>query len=187
MLDGRNRLAAKLAGVEPKVREFTGTAAAALRLVWSLNFKRRHLTPSQAAVCGLEFEALIAEYTAEAEVQKLAGQRAGGKKAGRGRPIALPSREGKAIPPPKVKGFWQATKAENWTATKLAKQVGVSRATVERAQAPKKASPEKLAEVKAGKKSLSQAGREVKKATMKVVAQLPTGKFLMFYADPPWS
>jgi hypothetical protein len=122
----------------------------------------------------VEFEALLAEFTSESAAQKLAGQRAGGKKAGRGRPIALPPRGGKPMRAPT-------------TATKLAQQVGVSTKTVERALALKKAAPEKFAEVKAGEKSLSQAMREVKKATMKAVAKLPTGKFRVFYADPPWS
>lgn len=48
ILDGRNRAAAcALAGVEPRCTVFSGTEAEALKLVVSLNLKRRHLTESQ--------------------------------------------------------------------------------------------------------------------------------------------
>jgi N6-adenosine-specific RNA methylase IME4 len=177
VLDGRNRLAAcKLAGVEPKWRVFDGTPDAALRLVWSLNFKRRHLTPSQAGACVVEFEALLAPYTVAAQAVQKTGKGTDGS-GGRGKKT-LASIDAKVS---------NKQKTASKTAAKLAKQVGVSAATVERALALKKAAPEKFAEVKAGKKSLAQATREVKKATMKAVAKLPTGKFRVFYADPPWS
>jgi hypothetical protein len=126
----------------------------------------------QSAVCGLEFEELIAEFTAEAKAIQKTGKGADGS-GGRGK---------KTLAPHDAK-----VSSAKKTASKLAKLVGTSTKTVERAQALKKASPEKLAEVKAGTKSLSQAGREVTKAAMKAVAKLPTGKFRVFYADPPWS
>jgi len=51
ILDGRNRYtAAKSAGVEVETREFVGTALEAIEFVWSLNYTRRHLDSSQAAV-----------------------------------------------------------------------------------------------------------------------------------------
>jgi serine/threonine-protein kinase len=79
VLDGRNRLAAcKLAGVEPKFKEFKGAPEEAIRLVWSLNFKRRHLTPSQAGACVVEFEDLLAKFTAQAKAVQKTGKGADG-------------------------------------------------------------------------------------------------------------
>lgn len=174
VLDGRNRLAAcELAKVEPKVREFKGTSEAALRFVWSMNLKRRHLTPSQAAACVVEFEALLAEFAAEGQAVQKTGKGVGGS-GGRGKKT-LASGEAKV------------SKHAGKTASKVAQQVGVSRAQVERALALKKADPEKLAEVKAGKKSLSQATREVKKAQMQAASALPTAKYRVVYVDPPWN
>ena len=113
-----------------------------------MNLKRRHLTASQTAACVVEFEALLAGFaTAAKAVQRAQGER--GKEGGRGR---------KPLPPRGGKGSRHRT-----TASRVARLSGVSARQVERALALKKVSPEKLAEVKAGKKSLSQATREVKK------------------------
>lgn len=87
----------------------------------------------------VEFEDLLATFTVQAKAvqHEQAGR---GKEGGRGKKKPLASGEAKGL-------------SANKTAAKLARQVGVSRATVERARALQKAAPEKLAEVKAGKKS----------------------------------
>ena len=55
ILDGRNRSAAcRIAGVEPEIKEFRGTAEEAFRHVWSLNFHRRHMTQSQKGACAAD-------------------------------------------------------------------------------------------------------------------------------------
>lgn len=174
VLDGRNRLAAcKLAGVEPKVKEFKGAPEEAVRLIWSLNFKRRHLTPSQAGACVVEFEDLLATVTAQAKAVQHA-QAGRGKEGGRGKKKPLASQDAKGLRAPK-------------TAEKLARQVGVSQATVERARALQKSSPEKLKEVKAGTITLSQATRELKQVVSREHSDLPEAKYRVLYADPPWA
>ena len=91
VLDGRNRwLACQRLGIKPATREFQGDALAALAYVWSANFHRRHLTPSQAAVAQAKREKLCQQYAAQvAEAKAEARQRqkeAGkhGKQGGRG-------------------------------------------------------------------------------------------------------
>jgi hypothetical protein len=55
VLDGRNRLAAcKLAKVEPRYEEFTGTDDEALAFVLSANLHRRHLTTAQKAALAVK-------------------------------------------------------------------------------------------------------------------------------------
>lgn len=57
ILDGRNRyLACKKAGVKPLTRVFKGTDADALAFVWSVNDRRRHLTPSQRAMAASRYK-----------------------------------------------------------------------------------------------------------------------------------
>ena len=63
VLDGRHRLkACAEAGVEPGFVDFAGTAAEAIRFVWSENFGRRHLTSSQKAMCAVDRELLEESY-----------------------------------------------------------------------------------------------------------------------------
>lgn len=51
VLDGRNRMCAcKLKGIDPLTRVVTGIADPA-EYVYSLNYHRRHMTPSQASMC----------------------------------------------------------------------------------------------------------------------------------------
>lgn len=82
ILDGRNRWrACKKIGVEPKTRdvdlkEIGGSPTA---YVISLNLKRRHLSPTQAATVAVDAEGQFAEEAKERQVE-------GGKSAGRGRP-----------------------------------------------------------------------------------------------------
>jgi N6-adenosine-specific RNA methylase IME4 len=69
LLDGRNRWkACELAGVEPKVRDWSGESPTAF--VISVNVKRRHLTPGQLAVVAVEALPLFEE-----EAKKRQGKR----------------------------------------------------------------------------------------------------------------
>ena len=79
------------------------------------------------------------------------------------------------------------------TATALANQHGVSRATVirdgKRAEAIEKLSetqPEQAQAVRDGLKRFNEVRREIKRAEVKEVAKLPDAKFRVIYADPPW-
>jgi DNA modification methylase/ParB-like chromosome segregation protein Spo0J len=65
ILDGRNRFqACQAAGVLPRFETFSGTLHEALSLVWSLNFQRRHLNSSQAAIADAKRKTLDDQYNA---------------------------------------------------------------------------------------------------------------------------
>ena len=75
ILDGRNRSAAcRIAGVEPEIKEFSGTAEEAFRHVWSLNFHRRHLTQSQKGACAADAVGVIQDCISRAKERQ--GKRA---------------------------------------------------------------------------------------------------------------
>ena len=73
------------------------------------------------------------------------------------------------------------------SATAMAKAIGTSRANVERAAAIKRASPEIARKVETGEITPTEAQRQIKKAQVAdKVAALPSGKYRIIYADPPW-
>jgi len=79
------------------------------------------------------------------------------------------------------------------TATALAEQHGVSRATIirdgKKADALDKLAetkPEEAKAVRDGLKRFNEVRREIKRAEVKEVAKLPDAKFRVIYADPPW-
>ena len=64
ILDGRNRYrACEIAGVAPRFETFQGDKTAALSHVWSLNFQRRHLNSSQAAIADAKRKKLDDQYS----------------------------------------------------------------------------------------------------------------------------
>ena len=71
VLDGRNRVrACAVAGVPIRTREFTGTPNEAIAHVWSLNFSRRHLSPSQAALADARRNQIAETYAPIREAAK---------------------------------------------------------------------------------------------------------------------
>ena len=79
------------------------------------------------------------------------------------------------------------------TAEALATQHGVNESTIrrdgKRAEAFDKlqeVAPEQAKAVMAGGKRFNEVRREIRLAEVKEVAALPTDKFRVFYADPPW-
>lgn len=76
ILDGRNRYkACEIAGITPQFETFQGDKAAALSHVWSLNFQRRHLNSSQAAIADAKRKKLDDQY------RQLLEERANAKRA----------------------------------------------------------------------------------------------------------
>jgi len=57
---------------------------------------------------------------------------------------------------------------------------------VKEAKAIKQNYPGKFAELKSGKKTIQQAKREIIKENVKDQPELPTDKYRVIYADPPW-
>ncbi len=150
VLDGRNRwTACTLAGKTPRTREFTGTRMEALTFVWSENMKRRHLTPSQAAVAEIKREKLHAEYAAEVEKMKAEAKakQAHGKTA-----------PGKTL----SQTFGQALDPhERRTDAQRAKAAGTNRSYLEQVRKIEKVAPEELDVIERGEKSVRQVYLEV--------------------------
>lgn len=132
ILDGRNRArACEAVGVRPKYEEFKNGNA--FEFVISQNILRRHLTVSQRSVIALDLEAVFAK---EAETKK--GGRPVGSKTG-------------------VKndaGFRDRSKS---SAERAAKALHVSPTNVKSAKRLAKNAPEKVADVRAGKKTVKEA------------------------------
>jgi hypothetical protein len=142
ILDGRNRWAAcKIAGVDPKTKEYTGDEPTAFAV--ALNDRRRHMNKGALAAVAAELEP---HFAADAKRrQKEHGKTAPGK------PRALPEK----VPEVK-KGDGDARKA-------AAVSVGVNDRYVSDAKKVKQEAPEVFERLKAGKITLQDAKREVSK------------------------
>jgi len=148
ILDGRHRHRACLAaGVKPRFKEYTGTTPASFVLGQN---KRRNLTSSQWGMVVADFEIEIAKE--EGAAAKLEGQKKGGATAGRGRPKI-------ALVPNGTKANGRAPRS----ADKAAAGVPTSGRQVARAKFVKQKAPDVAEQVRIGKKTLSQAEREVKR------------------------
>lgn len=142
ILDGRNRWAAcKIAGIEPKTKEYTGDEPTAFAV--SLNDRRRHMGKSALAAVAAELEPHFA-----ADAKRRQKQHGG---TAPGTPKTLPEK----VPEVK-KGDGDARKA-------AAVSVGVNDRYVSDAKKVKTEAPEVFERLKAGKITLQDAKREVAK------------------------
>jgi hypothetical protein len=141
ILDGRNRWAAcKIAGVEPKTKEYTGDEPTAFAV--SLNDRRRHMNKGALAAVAAELEPFFA------------GDAARRKKETEGRPKKDAEKPVASLPP-----VSPAPKAR----AEAAKSVGVGERYVQDAKKVKTEAPEVFERLKAGKITLQDAKREVAK------------------------
>ena len=143
ILDGRNRWAAcKIAGVEPKTKEYTGDEPTAFAV--SLNDRRRHMNKGSLAAVAAELEPHFAE-DAKRRQQKA------GKEHGRGQKVVEKVPQPiDAKPSPKAR-------------EEAAKSVGVNDRYVSDAKKVKTEAPDVFERLKAGKITLQDAKREVAK------------------------
>jgi ParB-like chromosome segregation protein Spo0J len=142
ILDGRNRWAAcKIAGVEPKTKEYTGDEPTAFAV--AMNDRRRHMNKGALAAVAAELEQ---HFAADAKRR----QQKAGKEHGRGQKVV------EKVPQPMSK---PAVKARE----EAAKSVGVNERYVSDAKKVKKEAPEVFERLKAGKITLQDAKREVAK------------------------
>ena len=187
ILDGRNRqTACTLAGVQPRYEEFTGSRVDALRYVWSENYHRRHLTSSQGAGCTDDYETQLAGVLkAEAKERQKKGGSKGGKASGRQRRGEM--KAGQRIDQPSRDNSQR-------TDAKIAKSAGTNRQYVADVRKIKQVKPELVEEIKAGKKTVPQAKRELAReqklreledVTVKE-AKAIDGVYDVIVIDPPW-
>jgi N6-adenosine-specific RNA methylase IME4/ParB-like chromosome segregation protein Spo0J len=170
IVDGRNRYRACLkAGVEPRFRTLDGQESV-VEFVMSANVTRRHLNETQKALLANTVEPLLA---AEARQRQ---REHGGTAPGKTKTLSI---SGCSVSQGKSAHF-------------AAKLAGVSQATVERAkkllQAAKQDAQAKalLTEAEAGRTTVVHALRILQKAAVTEAAKLPSNKYRVIYADPPW-
>jgi len=192
ILDGRNRYrAAKKVGVSFDTKTFEGTDIEAIERVWSLNRTRRHMTPSQAAMADARRNKMVDAYAAVKEAAKKRQDK--GRKQGGGDhrsqeyknrlveqiPQSDDSREDEEPKPP--------AKPAPKTRDTRAKAAGTNAKYIDVADKILSDHPEMAADIESGKKTLSQAQREIRRKELATkTPPPPSGKYRVIYADPPW-
>jgi hypothetical protein len=141
ILDGRNRWAAcKIAGVEPRTKEYTGDEPTAFAV--AMNDRRRHMNKGALAAVAVELEP---HFAADAKRR----QQKAGREHGRGQKL-----------PEKVP---EAKKGDGDARRAAAVSVGVNERYVSDAKTVKQKAPDVFKRLKAGKISLPDAKREAAK------------------------
>lgn len=180
ILDGRNRLeACRRAKVAPVFQEWAPTPEqdSPIGFVISRNIMRRHLTASQRAALAVEIEGM---YTEEARRRALEGAQRGGHSTAAKRKAAAASFSNPDLPPAPVTPQRGAVitpfagdslaakaaargepKASFRSRDQAAKAMGVSSGYVSQAKAIAKEDPKLFEEVRAGRKSIPEAKREI--------------------------
>jgi N6-adenosine-specific RNA methylase IME4/ParB-like chromosome segregation protein Spo0J len=161
VLDGRNRYrVCQDLQLEPKTKAYDGTAP--IDFVISMNLHRRHLTASQKSAIAVAALPLF-----EAEAKKRQATSSGGKD-------------------PQLRA--QMPQAERGKSSEqVAKAFGVSPRYIREAKSLHDTSPKAFASVLSGEKTLTAARREKQREeATRAALPLPTEKFRILYADPPW-
>lgn len=147
VLDGRNRwLACKFAGVEPKIREFSGSPRDALAYVWSTNRVRRQLNSGQVSIALAKREKLDAEYAASVEAMRKAAPKNQHDK-------------GQVL----TQKIVEANRSERETDHKLAEAAGTNRTYLNQSRKIIEKAPGLAEKVERGEMTLSQASTEMRR------------------------
>ena len=163
IIDGRNRYKACCElNVKPITKEWSGNGSL-LSFVISLNLHRRHLTSSQRAVISLDALAMFEDEAKERQLSAL-------KQNSTVREI-----------------FPQRTEESGKARDKAAELFQTNSHYVSDAKQVKEKAPDLLERVREGTLTLPQAKREVVKMERRDAPPLPTNKYRVVYADPPWS
>ena len=162
IIDGRNRHKACIETNTPMKFKVWNNGQSLVSFVVSLNLKRRHLNASQRAACALDIKPMLEEEANAYKLSKL--------KHGNILPVVelIPQRE------------------EGKSRDQAGEMFGVSGRYVSEAETIKEKAPDLFDQVKAGEISLTQARRETVKRERHETPELPTGKYGVIYADPPW-
>lgn len=176
VLDGRNRVrACAVADVPIRTREFAGTPADAIAHVWSLNFSRRHLTPSQAAIADARRNQIAETYAPIREAAKARTAQAPGKPRG----------EKQGPSPSQV--IAEETPNDRKTDAIRAKAAGTNRTYINVADRLVIEHPDKAEQIERGEKTIAQVTREIRREEILTkTPAAPSGKYRVLYCDPPW-
>jgi N6-adenosine-specific RNA methylase IME4 len=198
IVDGRNRYrACELAGVAPEFEEWKQNGVSLISWVIAKNLHRRHLTSSQGAACSLE---AIPFFEAEAKKRQAVGH------------FNAPQYDESPVVekiPQLESGYCraseQAARAFNTNShyvqdAKRKLESGYCRAREQAARAFNTNShyvqdakriqekrPELISKIKSGEITITQAKREIVRDEVKRELQLPSDKYRIIYADPPWN
>jgi len=157
ILDGRNRHRACIeTETEPRFQTWDGDCSA-VQFVVSKNLHRRHLSSSQRAAISLDALAML-----EAETQHGGDRRSDEFQGGNNSTLKGKARD-------------QAASLFN-----------TNPRYVQDAKKLRNEAPDLFEEVKAGEKSILKARRELIKRQRQETPPLPTDKYRIIYADPPW-
>lgn len=169
IIDGRNRYRACVElGIKPKFRLWDEQGSL-VQFVLSLNLHRRHLTSSQRAALATEIEPLIAAELEELRRKKISETR-----------VLVHEQMGELLRP--SNGDERGPKASEIAAQNL----NTNGKYVSDAKTIKKEAPDLFAQVKAGEKSIPEAKRELTARKKVAPPPLPSEKYRVIYADPPW-
>jgi len=176
IIDGRNRYRACCElGIEPEYRTWNGVGSL-VAFVVSLNLHRRHLDVGQRSMIGLSVKRLLADEIAAIKAEK-------GREAAQ-RQWYGPNASNEGLI--EFDQTLEETEAPRDALAEAAEVVGVSKNTMIRAQAVERHAPDLSAQVTAGDMSLNAAYREVQHRQKQQAPSLPTNKYRVWYADPPW-
>ncbi len=157
ILDGRNRYeACRMVGVDPDFEQYEGNDP--LRNIISLNLRRRHLDESQRAVVAA----------------RVANMTVGGDR-----------------PSKADHNFDSANLRNGISQPEAAEMFNVSERMIQTVKAIERAAPERIAEIESGVMTATKVYKLIKNAERiadrkELVAKIPSGKFAVIYADPPW-
>jgi len=182
ILDGRNRYRACIElNIPPITRVFVGDPWAH---VWSRNGERRDLSEDQRAQIYLYVRCQSEEYQRQQEEAKAAAnaKRSEAAKEGRVGRASKKFSSGTQCPTTKPEPDRHKTKHA------LAAEAGVNAGAIARAAKLATNYPVLATKVRLGELKPAEARRQAKRAEVaEKVASLPSQKFTVIYADPPWS
>lgn len=163
IIDGRNRYRACLsAGVAPAFRRWDGVGSLT-HFVLSLNLHRRHLTSSQRAAVAVEVLPWLEE-----EAKERQGAR-------------------NDLHPTSVKKLTDVSHDNDGrAAAQAAELLGTNRQYVSDMKKLNAEAPALFAAVRDGQMTVTQAKREYVRTTAPEPAALPSSRYRVIYADPPW-